>query len=120
MKITKNLVGQKVTVNGWNDNIYWLITAVGESHFLYEKRIGPNFNDLPYQEEKHNLDGYEWKIWQQTKLYAPAIVCDEEVFKITEDLFDDEEMAKRVCDELFVSWPAVPNKDGFYTVVVDQ
>jgi hypothetical protein len=55
---------------------------------------------------------------KEPKLMAPAIICEigSKYCKLSGCLFESEAEAKECYGNTFISWPAVPNAEGFYAV----
>jgi len=49
---------------------------------------------------------------------APALLKDGIGYKRSVYFYESEEEARLQCGKFFVSWPARPNKDGYYEVEV--
>jgi hypothetical protein len=59
----------------------------------------------------------EWQEPKTPKLMAPAILKTCEEFSVSLNLYSSEKEAREYYHDALVSWPAVPNKDGFYEVM---
>lgn len=53
---------------------------------------------------------------KQVRNMWAAIIKDGSNFEVTKEIYDSLQLAKSKWPNLFVSWPAVPNADGSYTV----
>lgn len=98
---------------------YWTVLNVGVSKVFMRDRTG--------YEDAFPICEQDWLIWEPppTKnLVAPALV--REVYHVQSNqtvqvalghtLFSSEKEARRYHRDHFISWPALPNKDGFYEV----
>jgi hypothetical protein len=54
---------------------------------------------------------------KKPKMMAPALAYFCGQHQVSSNLYSSEMQARNELRELFVSWPAVPNKDGFYEVM---
>jgi hypothetical protein len=63
----------------------------------------------------------DWEVYEEPKkprLLAPAFVKWEKSDhpELTAELYESEEIARKEVGKFFLSWPAVANAEGFYSV----
>jgi hypothetical protein len=53
---------------------------------------------------------------KKSKLLAPCLYKSCEDIWVSDKLFESEQEAKNLWGDMLVAWPAIPDKNGFYTV----
>jgi hypothetical protein len=83
----------------------------GIKHFHWQK------NGRCYLTCEHEADLVaEWTEPKPPKLLAPAIIKVCGSVGLSSTLYSSEEEAREELHGMVVSWPAIPNKDGYYSV----
>ncbi len=111
MKITKDMVGKKVTYKTTRE--WWIkVLYVGKNLFFGE-------HDDGMQSVSYLDNNPPWELIEEKKKYAPAFIRYSEGgrYFITDELFSSLEEAKEACGHgLYVYWPALPNAEGYYEI----
>lgn len=106
-------VGKKVHQDTWNPGEWLKILFVGNEQVLAVNDDG--------HEEVYLIDE-EWELYEepkQKKLLAPAYVLYAGFKRVHPALFNNASEAKDFFEkmpECFLSWPAIPNAQGYYEV----
>ena len=102
------LDGKKVRRKCWEQDSY--------VHFV-DDRVFENKTGLTYGDFSNVR---AWELYEEPKkavFMAPAIFkADDGYIEVSGKLFVSEEGAKYFYGKRLISWPALPNKEGFYEV----
>jgi len=108
MKITKDMVGKKVTYKT-EDNWWVKVLYVGKAFFFGEAIDGT-------QGTFYLDNNSKWELVEEKKKYAPALIKNRVNSRwITNSLYESLQEAQEDYSRSLVIWPApLPNKDGYY------
>ena len=102
----QSLVGR--TIRGMGSSL--VVLYVGSHKVFGKYKDGDEDIQTIYQ---------NWEIWEeekQKKLLAPVLLRSDKSIRLSYYLFSSIEEAKEYYKGHFISWPAIPNKDGYYEV----
>lgn len=90
------------------------ITAIGMEMCLY---VGEKIRDEEAICKEYILNNYEpdYEKCAHALVIDPNTVLQPAQLKLSSNLYSSEQEAKYFCGFSFVAWPAIPDKNGFYT-----
>jgi hypothetical protein len=88
---------------------------------VWNRWMNKNSNDIKL--EVFELLKDDWEIREEPKppkLLAPALLSDIGHVEMSCYLYASEQEARDTLGDSFISWPAIPNKDGMYEVLSEN